>query len=226
MLFPAVREAEVNHTTHRTPMASLDNVGAELDFLHSFFCAWCQTNGSDGAVGECAAWLASSELAPLGYQSLARSHGVSRESWFRTAIMDLFYAYLAARLATGPLAESGLLAVGILTRALRLDGRSLAAYREVELGNAVVMELTSAIEAGWVSAEDDAYVFEIQAAFDLSFDECVRLARPALGRAVAQTDDSVNKLSAHNVDARAHVTALQTLHWLSEGPHWSLGVLR
>jgi hypothetical protein len=226
MLFPAVTEPEVNHTTHTTRMASLDNVDAELDFLHSVFSTWCQTNGSQGAVGECATWLASSELAPHGYQSLAHSHGVSRESWFRTAIMDLFYAYLAARLANGPLGLSGLLAVGILTRALRLDGRSLAAYRAGDLGNAVVMELTSAIEAGWVSAEDDAYLFEIQAAFDLSFDECVRLARPALGQAVAQTGDSVDTLSAHNADARAHVTALQTLHWLSEGPHWSLGVLR
>lgn len=198
----------------------------ELSEVRAYFIHWIEAHGSQGAVGQVAQWLTSENLDPCGLRQIARAHGAGRDKWFRGGVVDLFLGFVSSRTEARALTRNDLVTARVLSRLLHIHGTELVALRSREVATLVAREVDSAIHAGRVTPEDDAYLVELQAVFDLSYDDYLNFARPALERAVAVRHGSTARDAGSGAEPRdCTPNALEMLQWLAERQPRSLGRL-
>ena len=67
-------------------MTAPQTLELELSRIQSFFATWVDTHGHQGAVGEAAQWLATSDLDPRDFHAIERRYGAGHEEWLRTGV--------------------------------------------------------------------------------------------------------------------------------------------
>ena len=199
-----------------------------LDRIPTFFTAWIATNGAGGPAGEIAAWLASGGIDAAGYTEIVGRHGAGHEHWFHDSMLDLVLAYARVRLAEGILNLSDVADIRVLRMALHVEDADLYERRPAEL-SAFLQETYEAILAdGYIDEREDLYLVEVQAAFGLSYDQFLMLARPALERAATGLRLGLQLGTASRDDreiVQEKLAALEPTYLLATAHRRSLGAL-
>lgn len=192
---------------------------AHLDRIPIFFAKWIAEHGDRGPVGEVAQWLATGELEPLSFAALVAKHGCGREPWFRLGVLDLVLDYARDRLARGGLTVHDVTDVRLLKFALHVADGDFFEHRPSEV-SAFLQDTVEAVLTDGVLADiEELYLVEVQAAFDLSYDQYLILARPALERAMSRlrttgSSNQVDFLAANN-GAAAPLSSLESTYRLA-----------
>lgn len=179
-----------------------------LDRIPAFFADWVAANGNKGAVGEVADWLASGGFEPAEFAQIVERHGVRHEAWFRDGLLDLAVAFVRESFQTGVLNAADATDIRLLRRILHIEDAALFDHRRTELCTFLQETLETFLVDGAIDESEDLCLVEIQAAFGLSYDQMLSLARPALEAAVA--DLSLSTGEARNPE-RLRVTGFDTL---------------
>ena len=152
--------------------------------LAAFFGKWVENNGGRGVGGQVAAWIAEGSLDPAEFAAVIAQHGSLREAWIRETMLDLVVAYANHRLGDGPPDVEGVSDLRLLQLALHVGAGDLFAHRRTEIARIVQAQFHAILADGTIDAAEDLYLVELQAAFSLSFDQLMSLARPALESAI------------------------------------------
>lgn len=190
-----------------------------LSSVHEFFQAWVTFHGSEGAVGEVAQWLATCDSDPGALKEIVGRHGAAHEIWFRAGMLDLVLGYVTHRLAIGEIDLAAVAAIGSLRRLLHVTGRELLDHRPRELSQLLTQQMDLVLADGQLSEEEDLYLVELQSAFDLSYDEYLGLARPALQQPFGPTGINSGGRPSESWNA------VDTLREIAERQRRSLGHL-
>lgn len=128
----------------------------------------------------------------------------------------------------GPFNAESAVAISLARRLLHVDGQDLVRYRPREIADLLVPEITGYTTRPLTSHEAETHLADIQAALDLGYDWCLRLARPALQKAL----DAVRERIVHERHCPPEIASmiaehsdLGTLTLLAERQRHSLGEL-
>lgn len=200
----------------------------EFDRIRGFFAEWVATNGNKGAVGEIAQWLAESGLEPGRHAEIVERHGVAREPWFCDALLDLVIAFAQQRFGEGPPSLEDVSEIRLLRGALHVHDEALFERRPVEISRLLQGVFEAVLSDGVIEEWEDLYLVEVQAAFGLSYDQLLILARPALERAVAALRSAYAKntgLIESQLSPEQKLAALEPMYRLAVLRPRTLGAL-
>jgi hypothetical protein len=153
-----------------------------LERIPAYFSTWVAANGNRGAVGEVAEWLANGGFETTGFDDIVSKHGAQREEWFREGMVDLVLGF-ANHCLTGTLSISDVAEIRLLRMLLHVDESAFYDRRPAEVSAFLQSTLDAFLADGTIDNSEDLYLVEVQAAFGLSYDQLLTLARPALERA-------------------------------------------
>jgi len=120
----------------------------------------------------------------MEFTEIVRQHGCAADDWFRDAMLDLVLAYATERLTGGPPKLPDVSDLRLLQMALRIEEGEFFERRPAEISSLIQAQFDSILQDGVIDDAEDLYVVELQAAFGLSYDQLMTLARPAVERAV------------------------------------------
>lgn len=119
--------------------------------------------------------------------SLTFDSGISpadrKEEWFRKAVLDLILDCVTTLLEDRPLSEADLAIIREIKRRLHIREGDFFKYRPVEIAALLCAELEKILEDLTIDTKEDLYQVELQAVFDLSYDQYLRLTRRAFEEA-------------------------------------------
>jgi hypothetical protein len=191
-----------------------------------FFADWVATHGSSGPTGRIAASLAAGELDSAPLDAIASQHGVGRDHWFRGQILDLLLDYVRQRLSAGRLTFEDVVDVRVLRGALAIRDGELYSARASELSELLQAAFDDALDDALLDEPEEAFLVNIQAALDLSYDQFLVLSRPALERARTDLNLRIARASARDVGSlREKLAALEPIVRLAEQHARTIGAL-
>ena len=201
----------------------------DLERLPAFFAAWVSHHGNRGAVGEVAQWLANGSFDPAEFAEIVAKHRCAREPWFRDAVLDLVIGYANERLAAGPPDIPDISDLLLLQKALHVNDEELFERRPSEISSLIQNQFDSILADGVIDNAEDLYLVELQAAFRLSYDQLMILARPAIERAFATLSTGIGTgrqwTPANRAAVRRKLAALEPMYRLAVARHRTLGGL-
>jgi hypothetical protein len=202
----------------------------DLEHIPRFFTRWIAANGNRGAVGEVAQWLADGSLDPTSFAEIVERNGCSREVWFRDGMVDLVLAYATERLTLTRRPEiPDVSDIRLLQLVLHIDEDEFFFRRPAELSRLIQDQFDFILEDGVIDGAEDLYLVELQAAFQLGYDELMILARPAIERAVVTLETGLGMAGQWNAASRRaaleKLTALEPTYLLATANQRSLGAL-
>jgi hypothetical protein len=202
----------------------------DIGRIPTFFAAWIAAHGSAGPCGEVATWLSTGELDPSTFNAIIARHGVTRETWFRTSMLDLVLDYARERLSEGLLTLDDIADIQLLKRALHVSEGEFVNHRPAEVSAFLQLALDGILADDRIDEYEELYLVTVQAAFDLSYDQFLTLGRAALERAISSLD--LKRAIAERRDDGATVrgvdrkrAALEPVYWLTSRQRRSLGAL-
>jgi hypothetical protein len=151
--------------------------------IRDHFIALGVERGTQGPVGELVALLRKGVYDRDALESLLERHGVGREPWFRKQLLDLVLGYVREALDNAPLTNEDVLEIQSLKRFLDLREGEFVIHRPAEVSAILQGQLEAILEDGKIDSSEDLYQVRLQTLFDLSYDEYLTLARPAIERA-------------------------------------------
>jgi hypothetical protein len=141
--------------------------------------------GSTGAVAEILLLLSQGILDGAAFATIINQHGLNREPWFRDQRLDLVIGYVSAILSEGDIDSKTLDSIATLKRCLGVSEGDFISLRPAEVAALLNGELEQILEDDFIDAIEDLRQTELQAAFDLSYDQYLQLTRAELERAMA-----------------------------------------
>jgi hypothetical protein len=193
----------------------------EVERIAEFFASWIANNGRQGPTGAVAAWLSSGGLSPLEFERIALEGDASRDQWFRDQMLDLFLGYVAERVADQALTLETVADVHLLRKALEIHQGELVSRRSVEISALIQHVVDDVMSDDRIERSEELHLDGVQAAFDLSYDDFLRLARSALERARAELERRLENGNMRTADDQK----LEVLCRLAEMQRRSLGAL-
>jgi hypothetical protein len=160
-------------------MANRDDAAPELDPVCEFFTKWTQRHGDRGPIGEIAKWLGQGGIDPAEGGAIIERYGSLNEHWLRCQLVDLFLEFATDRFMARLMLSDEMAQMHWIGRALHVRGRDLTETRPAKVAE-LVRERIELVLAEGAGDESELYLFEIQAIFDLGYDEYLALMRPAL----------------------------------------------
>lgn len=146
--------------------------------------------GTAGPIGEVIGWLATPDRPLDGFEAVLERQGVRREIWFRQQIADLVVEYLSRLQLIGPISEEQLVEIELLKSALHVREGELLEYRPAEIATILNRAVDSALLDGTLDDREDTELSHLQIAFDLGYDDFLRLCRAALERGLQALHDA------------------------------------
>ena len=198
-------------------------MAAELERIPSFFKQWVASHDNRGAVSDVAQWLADGGLDPASFDARVALFDVAHDIAFRGAMLDLVLDYARHRLMDAPLNIEDVVDIRLLKYALRIEEGEFYRHRAVDVSELLEGSLAADLENDFMADAEDLHLVGIQAAFDLSYDQFLTLARPAYGKALDELRHRLEALPAD--DERAHVqvsaklAAIEPVYRLAELQH-------
>jgi hypothetical protein len=123
-------------------------------------------------------------------------HGLSQNEAVRKEIIDLVLQFVEESLRQGGLTDS--LIAEIKEMKLFLDVREgeFFNYRPVEISEILIKQLNAILDDFIIDRREDLYQVELQAAFDLGYDQYFALTRRAFEEAVELWDAQIRQAQA------------------------------
>jgi hypothetical protein len=201
----------------------------DLDRLPSFFAKWAAQNENRGAVGEVAQLLSAGSFSPTEFAEIVQRHGCAHDSWFHDAMLDLVLGYASERFAAGPPEIPDVGDLLLLQKALHIEEGQFFERRAAEVSRLIQEQFDAILADGVIDNTEDLYLVELQAAFQLSYDQLMILARPAIERAVTTLRTGVGMAgqwgSASRRTALEKLAALESTYRIATANHRTLGGL-
>lgn len=134
----------------------------------------------------------------------------------------------AAPSGPGPFDEASAVTVSLVRRLLHINGDDLVRYRPREIAELLAPEVVGYAMGSRAARDTEAHLADVQAALDLGYDWCLRLARPALQKALEAERDRIAREMRYPQELAgtlAEHSDLGTLTRLAEQQRHSLGEL-
>ncbi len=201
-----------------------------MTVLTDYFSSILAETGSRGPVGELVSLLSQGTLDRGAFSEIISRHGVARESWFRKQRLDLVLGYVIARLDSGPMHNDDVASVSSLKKCLGITEGEFISLRPAEVAALLAGQLNRILEDDIIDEREDLYQLDLQAAFDLSYDQYLQLTRAEFERAMASLSERAeyarsagNQTLARELDLK--IAALQPVYQLSLSQPRTLGAL-
>jgi hypothetical protein len=141
--------------------------------------------GSTGAVAEILLLLSQGILDGAPFAKIIKQHELNREPWFRQQRLDLVVGYISALLSEGELDSKALGSIATLKKCLGVLEGDFISLRPAEVAAVLTSELERILEDDFIDEVEDLRQTELQAAFDLSYDQYLQLTRAEFEREMA-----------------------------------------
>ncbi|MDP9178957.1 MAG: hypothetical protein M3O61_14855 [Gemmatimonadota bacterium] len=123
-------------------------------------------------------------LGPTGFQDAIAQHGLTKEQGLRKAALDLILDFIAWALERGTMTPGVLKQVDELKRFMDVREGEFFAFRPVEVATLLTSQLDRILQDLTIDGAEDLYQVELQAAFDLGYDQYFALTRRAFEAAM------------------------------------------
>jgi hypothetical protein len=193
--------------------------------IRNYFAGLAAERGTRGPIGEVLALLSAGVYDFDALEELIRRHGVRREEWFRTQVLDLLIGYVMHAAQDGRLTDEQIENTRTLRRFLGVQQGEFGALRPAEVSNILQGQLEIILFDGRIDSSEDLYQVELQALFDLSYDEYLTLARPAIERAWTDLNLQASGEGPAALAAARLKVLLAPLYGLTQAQKRSLGQL-
>ena len=198
--------------------------------LRSHFSTALADGGSTGAVGEILLLLSQGVLDGREFAEIIKKHELHREPWFRHQRLDLIIGYVNALLSDGELDSQSLKSIKTLKKCLEVAEGDFVSLRPAEVAAVLTGQLEQILEDDFIDEMEDLRQTELQAAFDLSYDQYLQLTRAEFERAMAslQERSELAKRTRDNNSARLldeRIAALNPIYQLAISQPRRLGAL-
>jgi len=151
---------------------------------------------------------------PPDSSALASASPDRTEEWFRKSVLDLLLECLGTLLKDRPLSKAELAIIRDIKKHLDIREGDFFRYRPAEIAGLLAGELERILEDLTIDSKEDLYQVELQAVFDLSYDQYLSLARRAfedahefLGAQLRLADQSRDAAQITSLQAKAKVLA-------------------
>lgn len=192
----------------------------ELERIPTFFKLWLTSNESSGFVGDVAQWLSDGGLDPVSFAALLEPHHLADDPSFRVAMLDLVLDYARHRLMDAPLNIDDVVDIRLLKYALHIQEGEFYQHRAAEVSSLLEGSLEADLENDFMADAEDLHLVGIQAAFDLSYDQFLTLARPAYRQALDGLHKRLEAMPADDerghVQVAAKLAAIEPVYRLAE----------
>lgn len=141
--------------------------------------------GPTGAVAEILVLLSQGTLDGAPFAKIIKQHELNREPWFRHQRLDLVVGYVTALLSDGGLDPNALGSIATLKKCLGVSEGDFISLRPAEVAAVLTSELEQILEDDFIDEVEDLRQTELQAAFDLSYDQYLQLTRAEFEREMA-----------------------------------------
>jgi hypothetical protein len=153
--------------------------------LRRHFSTVLDDSGPTGAVAEILLLLSHGMLDGAPFAKIIKEHGLNREPWFRQQRLDLVLGYVSTLLSEGDLDPNALGSIATLKMCLGVSEGDFIALRPAEVAAVLTSELEQILEDDFIDEVEDLRQMELQAAFDLSYDQYLQLTRAEFEREMA-----------------------------------------
>jgi hypothetical protein len=200
------------------------------DILREHFSTVLADAGSTGAVGEILSLLSQGSLEPDRFSDIVERHGLNRESWFWSQRLDLVLGYVSALIADGDLDADSLRSIANLKNCLGVTEGDFVTLRPAEVAAILAGELEQILEDDSIDEEEDLRQADLQAVFDLSYDQYLQLTRVEFERAMSWLVERRERAQANGDEdlfevLELKIAALNPIYQLAVSQHRRLGGL-
>ena len=166
----------------------------------------------------------------MAFAEIMKQHGLHRESWFREQRLDLVLGYVSALIGQGPLDAEDLRSIATLKKCLGVSEGDFVSFRPAEVAAILDGELEQILEDDFIDEVEDLRQAELQAAFDLSYDQYLQLTRVEFEREMASLLERLERatLSGDNPSVsllERKIAALDPIYELAVSQPRRLGAL-
>jgi hypothetical protein len=113
------------------------------------------------------------------FSALDSPHVDRNQEWLRKSVLDLLLDCIGTLLEDRALSKAELAVIGDIKKHLAVREGDFLRYRPVEIAGLLASELEKILEDLTIDSKEDLYQVELQAVFDLSYDQYLSLARRA-----------------------------------------------
>ena len=135
---------------------------------------------SKGAIAEVLAVLASGADDPLECAAIADQHGVTDENWYRRDCVDLVLGYVKHVVEDAHLDADAQRDVALLKARLQVAPGEFISHRAIEVSRVLQEQFELLLADGHIDSSEDLYQVDLQAMFDLGYDDYLALIRSVL----------------------------------------------
>lgn len=189
--------------------------------IEGHFASWLQSHGDGGPVGVVAATLAAGDFSSA-IQIAIDQFGVGDEPWFRGQVLDLILDYARSRLTEEAWSIDQVADIRLLCRACQVRSEEFMDLRPAEVSQLLQERVDAVLDDVRITGDEELHFVALQAAFDLSYDDFLALARPALERGALLLP---HQLEDGSIDLHSYTRDLTPLYALSCKQMRSLGAL-
>lgn len=183
--------------------------------VREHFTRFIAERGAFGPIGAAAEALVEGVELPLPIDDRADLSGVDRRSMALRERLDLILGYVAQRRPTVPSIGALALEVRWMKRLLFIEEGSFYALRRSEVALVLAAELDPILEDYRIEDAEDLQLFELQAAFDLSYDQYLELVSGPVQHAMFMLVARGNLSGRDASEARAKAGELWTMFELT-----------
>ena len=144
--------------------------------------------GATAFVQDLVSAIAREELTRPTFDAIAGRHGVQDLNPFKGALLDLVLYYVRFALNDHALSETEIDTVRQLKRFLRIEDGDFWLYRREQVRDAVELEIARILVDGRIDRAEELHQVEVQALFDLGYDQYLALTKEVVAGAVEELE--------------------------------------
>lgn len=137
-----------------------------------------------GWVRDVVSLASEGNLDPISFQDAITQHGLAKEQGLRKTALDLILDFITWSLERGAMTSGVLKEVDELKRFMDVREGEFFAFRPVEVATLLTSQLDGILQDLSIDRAEDLYQVELQAAFDLGYDQYFALTRRAFEAAM------------------------------------------
>ena len=166
--------------------------------LAQFVAARLSDTAVTGWTRTLLAALAQPQASRQELEQILSSHGLSQNGAVRQQIIDLVLQFVDESLQDSGLTESLVVEIRTLKAFLEIREGEFFKYRPVEVSEILTNQLNRILGDFVIDRSEDLYQVELQAAFDLGYDQYFGLTRRAFEETMELWDAQIRQAQAGN----------------------------
>jgi hypothetical protein len=187
--------------------------------VREVFARLIASERQDSAAGAVAELIAEDRLDRTTFDEVVRHYGVAESAHFRDGLLDLVIHAVRAALRDHCLTSDERDEIRRLKVIFRVAEGGFFKHRRSDVGEILCGEVSRLLDDEHIDLEEALYEVELQALFDLAYDEFLELTRPEVTRVVDRTIASITAdgvvSAAESERLLRQLLALNTVYRLS-----------